>query len=180
MQNRQVISTHHDRNRGRIIIGETHVAIGYDTYNTIVLVNDREPSHAIAFLQCFSIGKRLIGAQCDWVIDYTALKTLDAADLTGLLFNRKIAVNNTNPTRLRHGNRHTSLGNGIHCRTQQRDIHRYRLGYKCPRISRRWQHIGSPRNKQNIIKGQSLTNLHIAPRMQSVHLAVSFLMVLLK
>ena len=88
MQNRQIISTHHDRNWGRIIIGKPHVAIGNDTYNTIVLVDDWETSYAIAFLQRFSICKRLIGAQCNWVIDDPALKPLDPADLTGLLINR--------------------------------------------------------------------------------------------
>ena len=124
------------------------------------MVNHWKAGDLITLHQQLGIAQRLLWRQRDRLIDHTAFKTLNAADFAGLRRHIQVAVNNADTARLRHGNRHTAFGYGIHRRRQKRDIHPDALGHKGGRIRLGWQHRACSRHQQNVIKSERLANLH--------------------
>ena len=76
-----------------------------------------------------------IGRNGNRIDHHSRFKTLYLTHSGRLLFNRQIAVQNTDAAQLRHDNRHARLGNRVHRRGQNGDIQRNRFGNKRPRIS---------------------------------------------
>ena len=159
-QNGQIVRGHHRGHGRRIIVGKAHIAVRHDTQKLTTLAHHRKAGDAVAFLQRLSVRKRLVGGQRVWLIDDPGDKAFYPADFTGLTIDVKITVHNAHTARLSHRNRHAPFGHCVHRRAEQRDVQANGLRNPRARVSGARQDARSAWNKQYIIKGESLTNLH--------------------
>ena len=115
-QDRQICARHHHLDRGFVVAGKAHVAVGDDAKHATLIVHNREAGDIIALHQDLSIGERLIGGQGDRVVDHAAFEAFDAANLFRLGFGVEIAVDHTDAAGLRHGDGHPRFRDGVHRR----------------------------------------------------------------
>ena len=64
----------------------------------------------------------------DRLVDHPRLGALDHIHLMRLILDREIAMDDAEPTLSSNGDRHPSLGHGVHWRGDQRDLHSNALG----------------------------------------------------
>ena len=159
-QDREVVPGHHRVHGRAVILGKAHVAIGHDAEDAMRFVDHREPGKAVALCQHPRIAQGLVGAQGDGVVDDAAFKALDPPDLARLLLDPEVLVDHPHAAGLCQGDRHPAFGYRVHRGTQQGDVQRNRLGHLRPCICRRRQHVRGRGNKQDVIEGQGLANLH--------------------
>src|SRR5690606_9499847 len=96
-------------------------------------------------------GIRRVG---DRVFHESDLKFLHGKNLSGLLLNIHVLVNNADPTFLSHGNRQTGLGHRIHGGGDQRYTQfniTSQAGFQADVLG---QDFGITGNQENIVKGQ--------------------------
>ena len=160
-QERQILRGHHHRNRGLVVRGKAHVAVGDDAHHAALTVDHRKAGDLIAFHQGLGIGQRLIGGQRDGGIDHAGFKPLDAPHLARLGLQVQVAVNDPDPTGLGHGNRHAALGDRVHRARQKRDVHADGFCDEGRGIGIRGQHARCSRNQQDVVKGKRLANLQL-------------------
>ena len=93
---------------------EAKVAVGNDTYQTLVIVNYGDTTDMILRHDVESLSHGAAQGDGDRIVDHTVLGTLYDSNLTGLVVDRHILVNNTDTTFASDSNSHLTLGNGIH------------------------------------------------------------------
>ena len=101
---------------------ETEVAVGDDTHKVVVIVNHGNTTDMIFRhdVEGLSHGRTL--GDGDRIVDHTVLGTLYDSNLTGLVVDRHILMNNTDTTLAGDGNSHLTLGNSIHSCCHERNI----------------------------------------------------------
>ena len=159
-QHGEVVGGHHRADGGRVVAGETHVAVGDDAQDPALVVHHRKAGDVVAVLQRLRIGERLVGAQGDGVVDDPAFKPLDAAHLVRLRLGGQVAVDHADPARLRHGDRHPAFRHRVHRGTDQRDVERDPCRQARRHVGGRRQHAGRGRHEKDVVEGQRLANLH--------------------
>ncbi len=85
--------------------------------------------------QLVEISQRHIRADSQRIVNHTGFGALDDVDLSGLVVDRKIAVQHADAAITSHGDGHIGLGDGVHCGGNRRDLHRDvagRIGWLCP------------------------------------------------
>ncbi len=97
------------------IVCETHIAIGKDADQPARAIAARPFDHrnagdAIALHQRQRVGEAGIGRDGDGINHHAALIFLDPANLLGLFFDRKIAMNDAQTAGLRHGDGERRFG----------------------------------------------------------------------
>jgi len=109
-----ILTGHHLINMLVHLAFETEVTIGYDTNQTLLIVNHGNTSNMILSHQSKSILHCRTTFDCDRVVNHTILCTLDNSNLTSLFFDRHILMDNTYTTFAGNGNGHLCLSDGIH------------------------------------------------------------------
>ena len=160
-QNGEVFRRHHHADGRGIVRGEPHITICHDAHHPALIVDHRKSGDIVSLLQGLCIGKRLVGAQGNRVVDDPAFKPFDPADFAGLLFDAEVAVHNPHAAGLRHGDGHSSFGDCVHGRRQKRDVQPNLSGHECAGVRGAGQHGRRLRHKQHIIKRKGLANLHL-------------------
>ncbi len=120
---------HQFRNLLLRIGGKAHVAVGENADElagaaVAGALNHRDAGNAVVLHQSERVRERGAGIDGDRIDHHAGLELLDLADLRGLLVRLEIAVDDAEPSGLRHGNRHLGFGHGVHGRGDDRDIER--------------------------------------------------------
>ena len=84
LEDGKVFGGHHHRNRGLVVGGEAHVAVGHDAKDTALVIDDRKTGDLVALHQLLCIGQRLVRRQRDRLIDNAGFEAFHPADLAGL------------------------------------------------------------------------------------------------
>lgn len=113
-----------------------------------------------AFLQELRIGQGLVRAQGDGGIDDPRDEALDPLHLGGLRRDVEVAVDDADPARLRHGDRHPQFGDGVHRRAEQWNVEPDPGRQTGAGVGGGRQHVGRARNQQDVIKGEGFAQLH--------------------
>ena len=94
---------------------------GNDT-DQIAIGENRHTGDVVLMGQLNQVTDGGAGVDGDRILDHTGLKLFDLAHFESLLLDGHVFVNNAHATFLRHGNRQTGFGNGVHGSGQQWDI----------------------------------------------------------
>ena len=142
--------------------GKAHVAIGENADQlagmaVAAALHHRDAGNVIFLHQRQGVGERCVGMDGDRIDHHARFELLDLSDLRRLHRRIKIAMNDTDAARLRHGNRHVRLGHGIHGRSDNRDVERNSPRNAGADIHLRRQHIRQARLDQHIVEGQTFT-----------------------
>ena len=159
-QDGEIVLRHHRVHGGLVRRREAHVAVGDDADDAALLVHHRKTGEPVALGQRTRIAERLVRRQRHRVVDDAALEPLHAADLPGLLLGVEVAVDHADAAGLRHRDRHRGFGHGVHGRGQQRDVERDGFRDTGTGVGSRRQHAAFCGNKQDVVEGQRLANLH--------------------
>ena len=94
----------------------------------------------------------------DGVHHHAAFEFLDLPNLVGLRLGFEVLVDDADTSGLRHGDRHTSLGNGIHRRRHERDVELDGPGEARPRIGLAGQDGRGGGLQEDVIEGERFLN----------------------
>ena len=112
---------HHVTHLGIQAVFETHVAGSHDT-DQIALTQHRHAGDIVLPGQLKQVTHTGVSVDADRVFDHAGFELLDLAHFGGLLLDGHVLVDDADATFLRHGNRQTGFGDGIHGRGHQRNI----------------------------------------------------------
>ena len=152
----QILRGHNLGNLATHILLETKVAIGNNTHKHTILIHYRNTANLVLTHQCKCVTYSLLASNCDWVVNHTILSTLYTTNLSCLLSNRHILVNNTNTSLTSDSDSHWSLGNSVHCCRYDRNIECNVARKTALQTHLTRQHLRVSWHQQNIIKGQTL------------------------
>ena len=140
-----------------VILGgdETHVAVGDDADELVVVVNDRQAGDMETAAQLVEISQRHIRADGQRIVDHTGFGALDDVNLSGLVIDGKIAVQHADAAITSHGNGHVGLGDGVHCGGDRRDLHRDVAGQMGGGVHFGRNDIRLVRQQQHIVIGEA-------------------------
>lgn len=133
---------------------ESHVAVGDDAEQLARGVGDRHAADTELGAQGVGLGERGIGVHRDRVGDHSGLGTLDQVDLVHLVLDGQIAVQYAHAALARHGDRHPRLGDLVHRRGEQRDVHPDVPGDTGRGVDSVRKYFRSTRQQQHIVVGQ--------------------------
>ncbi len=156
----QLLAGHQRIDRRRVVRRETHVSVGQDAGELAVRLHDRDARDLVLDHQGQRIGQRLLGMDGDGVHHHARFEFLDLAHLVGLLFGRKVLVDDADGAGLRHGDRHWRLGDRIHRRRQQRNIELDGAGEPGARVGLVGQDGRRRRLQEDVIEGERFLKLH--------------------
>ncbi len=92
----------------------------------------------------------------DRVVDHAVFSTFDSVDLTGLLGDRHILVDNTDAAFTCYGNSQGCLGDGVHSGRHKGYVQRNVAGKSGGKVHFARKHFRISRNKEDIIECQSV------------------------
>ena len=144
-----------------LVGGKAHIAVGENADQlarplallTVAAFNHRNAGNVILLHQGQGIGKRCLGIDGHRIDHHARFELLDLAHLRGLRIRFEIAVQDADPAGLRHGDRHSGLGDGVHGRGDDRNIELDARRDMRADIDVRWQNIGQSRLQQHVIEG---------------------------
>ena len=119
----EVALRHHVFHQGGVSFvarDKAHIPVRNDSDQKPVTFNDRDPRHSECGAQFVDIGDGGIRRDGDGVRDHARLTAFHFVDCRGLIFDRKVSVQDANSTLTRHGDGHPFLGHRVHGRGQQR------------------------------------------------------------
>ncbi len=145
------------------IVGEAHIAIGQNADELRGLAvrpaldhgnaRDRRAAH-----ERERIGQRRVGKDGDRINDHPALEPLDLAHLFRLIGGCKIAVDDADSARFRHGDREPRLGHGVHRGGNDWQIEADRPGKLRSEICGAWHDRAQSRAQQDVVERKPLGN----------------------
>ncbi len=150
----QVFGRHNLFNRPGKILLKAQIAVSKYTHQTIVHRN-RHAGNMITRHQFQGVFNGVLRRKKNRINNNTMLRAFNPVNLSRLLFNRHIFMNNANAALSGNGNRHTRFGNRIHAGAHQRNIQPDMTGKACANIHLVWQHTRFCRYQQHIIKSQA-------------------------
>ena len=101
---------------------EAKVTIGYDTYQVVFIVNNRNTTDVVIMHHIKSIFHCATSTDSNRIVDHTILGTLYDSYLMSLFLNRHVLVDDTDTTFACDSYRHRSLSNSIHRSCDEWDI----------------------------------------------------------
>ena len=152
----QVLRSHNLCNLTAHILLETKVAIGNNTNEETVLVNYRNTTNAVLAHKLKSVAYSLVTSDGYRVVNHAVLSTLYTTNLSSLLCNRHVLVDNTDTTLTSNSNSHWRLGNCIHSCRNDRDVECDVARKTALDAHLAWKNLRIGRNQQYIVKGQTL------------------------
>ncbi len=118
----QPVLGHHLAQRAVELALELQIPICDDPHQLSFAVDDRHPGDLEPLHQRARFAQRRVRRESDRVEDHPALRALDPVDLRRLTIDRHVLVDDADPARPRHGDRHRALGHRIHRRRHERNI----------------------------------------------------------
>jgi hypothetical protein len=94
---------------------EAQVAVGNDADEHLALVDDWQAGDPVLGAQRVHLGQRGVRSRGHRIGDHAGLRALDQVDLRGLIRDRHAPVQDAETTLPGHRDRHSSLGDGVHC-----------------------------------------------------------------
>ena len=113
---------HHFGNRQFEARLEAQVAIGDDTDQMSVSVNDRHAADVIALHHVQGFPNRTVLWNCHGIDDHSRFRSFDLVNFLGLALDAQVLVNNANAALLRDGDCQRSFRYGIHRGRAKRDL----------------------------------------------------------
>ncbi len=132
---------------------KANIAGSHDT-DQITVGQHRHTGDVVLVSQFDQFGNGSAGVDGDRVTDHTGFEFLDLADFGGLLLDGHVLVDDAHATFLRHGNRQTGFGDGIHRSRQQRDVQFDTTGQTGLETHVLGQDLGVSGHQENVIKGK--------------------------
>ena len=157
----QTLLGHQLRHRLPGIGGKAHVTVGENTDQLAASgpsrrLDHRDSGDVVDLHESERIGQRRIRLDGDRIDHHAGLELFHPADLLRLLFGLKIAVDHPDAARLGHGDRHLSLGDGVHRGRDDRDVEGDRPGDSRPDIDLGRHHVREPRLQQHVVESERL------------------------
>ena len=133
LPDRHHLAGHEVRHRLARIVGEAHVAIGENAEKLRRLavrpaLDDWDPGDRGAAHERERVGERRVGKDGDRIDHHPALEPLDLAHLFRLIGRLKIAVDDADAARFRHGDCEPRLGDRVHRGGNDRQVEADRRG----------------------------------------------------
>ena len=116
---------------------EAQVAVGDDTHQVVLVVNDWYAANVVVAHHVERILHSAAAAYGDGVVDHSVLGTLHYSHLAGLCLDRHILVDNADATLASYRNGHRRLCHGVHCSRNERNVQVYvarELGFQLYRL----------------------------------------------
>ena len=147
------------------VIGKTDIAIGDDADQLARArrrgaLDDGNAGDTVLGNQGAQIGERRIRRDRHRIDHHAALIALHPPNFLGLLGNGQIAVDHRQAASLRHRDRHTALGHGVHGGGEHGNLQRHIAGHARRDIGIGGKNFGRARLQEHIIEGETFTNLH--------------------
>ena len=101
---------------------ETQVTISDDTHQSSFVIDHRNTSDMVFSHHGERIAHSASALDGHGVVDHAVFCTFHYRHLPCLFFDAHILVNHTYTTFARYGNCHRSLGNGVHCSSDERNV----------------------------------------------------------
>ena len=139
---------------------EAQVAVGQDTDQATV-GDHWQARDAVALHDRERVGNFLFGMDSDRIGDHAALVLLHRGDFGGLALDGKITMDETESAHLRDRNRRARLGHRIHRARDERDTQTDVRSQHRRDVAARGQQVGSLRQQQHVIEGESLAKLRV-------------------
>ena len=157
---REIFMRHQFADRLARALGKADIAIGENADELAAGFDDGNSRNPVHRHQRLRISKRRVGRDRDRIDNHSRFKAFDLTDRRALLLDRKIAVQHTEPAKLRHDDRHIGLGDRVHRRREDRNVEADlardpRFGVRLAR-----HHIRFAGLQQHVVKGQSEPDIH--------------------
>ena len=117
-------------------------------------VDDGHARDSLFRHQLQSVSQGFAWGDGDRIENDAAFVSFDLCDVTRLLIDRKVAMQNADATFLRHRNGEAGFGDRVHGRRQQRDIEPHRLRELRRDVHLARHHIGRTGHEQNVVEGK--------------------------
>ena len=114
MSRHQVFAGHYLVDKSTLIQFKSQIAVGYDTHQMVLLVNDRNTTDMIFAHQLKGISNGTATANGHRVVNHTVFCPLHNSHLSSLFLDRHVLVNYANTTFTSYCYSHGSFGNSIH------------------------------------------------------------------
>jgi hypothetical protein len=167
----QAFAAHHLVHGAAVVRLELQVAVGDDADEPAILAHHGNPAHAEPVHQRQQVGKQLVGANGDGVLNHPAFRPLHPVHLLGLPVDGHVLVNDADAALAGHGNGHAAFRHGVHGRRHQRKRQFNARRQLRAHAGLGGEHGGTPRYQQHVVKGQPLAREARRERVRSVHQA---------
>ena len=134
---------------------ETHVTVGDDAEQHHVVVDDRHPADPVVGAQLLNLAQGGVGADGDRLINHAGLGALHLIDHVRLLADGQVPVQDAQATLAGHRDGHPLLGDGVHCRGQERHVQRDPPAEARPCGDLTRNDIGFARLQQHVVERQA-------------------------
>mmetsp|Transcript_620 Transcript_620/g.1388 ORF Transcript_620/g.1388 Transcript_620/m.1388 type:complete len:283 (-) Transcript_620:215-1063(-) len=111
------LGRHHLGDASGAVLDEVVITRGDDAHqppSELAILSDRAARKAVAHLDLIEVGERRMGRQAERIENESVLKTFDTSHLAALLFNRVVAVDNSQATEEGHVNGHLCFSHRVH------------------------------------------------------------------
>ena len=153
----QILLGHHVGDRQIVAGFESQIAIGQDSDQPPVL-GHRHAGDAIALHQRQRVGNLELRLDGDGVDDHAAFTALHAVHFFGLPLDGHVAMDDSDAALLRQRDREVRLGDRIHGRADDGDVHRDVPGEAGARVGFGRQHVAARRLEKYIVEGETFQN----------------------
>jgi hypothetical protein len=138
------------------LVPEAEVAVGQDSDQAPVVVCDRNAGDVVPRHQLECVSDGCVGRQRHRLDDHPRLGALDLVDLSDLVLDREVAVEDPEPALARERDRQPSLGDRVHRRREDRNLEGDLAGQERRRGDLVRQHSRLGRDEQDVVEGQPL------------------------
>lgn len=150
-----VAGRHHLGDAARHVALEAQVAIGDDTDQLAVAIDDGNAADAVLAHQIEGVADGIVLGDGHRIVDHAVLGTLHAADLRGLRRDGHVLVDHTDTAFARKCDRQRSLGHGVHSGGHDGDVELDISRETGPNADLSRQHFRIGGNEQHIVEGKS-------------------------
>ena len=152
---RQIFVRHQFGNKLVGMFGKAHVTVGKDACQPAAGFHDRNARNRIVRHDRSCFGQRCIRGNSDRIDHHSRFKALHLTNCRALFLDRKVAVQDSDATQLRHDNCHPRFGYGIHRRRKHRNVERNGLGQARPCVRLARQDRRSAGLQQHVVEGKA-------------------------
>ena len=152
----QIFASHYILNRSVYILLETEVAIGYNAFQVAFIIHNGNAANMIFRHQLESITNATAQLDGNGVVNHAVLCAFHDGNLSSLLLDTHVFVDDTNATFASNRNSHRSFGDCIHRGCHERNLQFYVSGEQCLELYCAREHFGIAGNQQDVVVGETV------------------------
>ena len=137
------------------VVHEAEVTVGDDADELVVVVNDRHTGDLVLAHELVSFVNVVVRVEEERIGNNAVFASLYSFNLVALHFDGHVLVDNACAAFTCHRNRESRFGNGVHCRTHERNVKCDFLGELCLEGNRVRENIALRRDEKHIVKGKT-------------------------